>query len=133
MASRVFIRRIIGASLLAAALAGCKLASYFTQDLIAEAANLAVFALSLDFLAPCGLVSFGHSGLLGVGAYAFGGRPVPAGFLPGPAPGRGASEDRGENITMEFRGNRVSYRPGTDDHRSSSSEYGEEFYRVLQG
>ena len=49
---------------LAAALAGCKLSSYFTQDLIAEAAILAVFALSLDFLATCGLVSFGHAGLL---------------------------------------------------------------------
>jgi len=87
MASRVFIRRIIGASLLAAALAGCKLASYFTQDLIAEAAILAVFALSLDFLATCGLVSFGHAGLLGVGAYAFGGLTVLAGYSPGAALG----------------------------------------------
>ena len=85
MASRVFLRRVIGAVLLAAALAGCQLASYFTQDLIAEAAILAVFALSLDFLATCGLVSFGHAGLLGVGAYAFGGLTVLAGYSPGPA------------------------------------------------
>jgi hypothetical protein len=69
MASRVFLRRVIGAGLLAAALAGCMLASYFTQDLIAEAAILAVFALSLDFLATCGLVSFGHAAFFGLGAY----------------------------------------------------------------
>ena len=87
MASRVFLRRLIGAGLLAAALSGCMLASYFTQDLIAEAAILAVFALSLDYLATCGLVSFGHAGLLGVGAYTFGGLTVLAGYSPGAALG----------------------------------------------
>ncbi len=87
MANRVLLRRVIGACLLAAALAGCFLASYFAQDLIAEAAILAVFALSLDFLATCGLVSFGHAGLLGVGAYAFGGLTVLSGYSPGAALG----------------------------------------------
>ena len=52
------------------------LGGFFTQELIAEAAILAVFALSLDLLATCGLVSFGHAGLLGVGAYVFAGITV---------------------------------------------------------
>ena len=54
------------------------------QELIAEAAILALFTLSLDILATCGLVSFGHAGLLGVGCYMFAGltvlKGVPAGL-----------------------------------------------------
>lgn len=48
----------------------------FAQELFADAAILAIFALSLDLLARCGLVSFGHAGFLGLGAYAFGGLAV---------------------------------------------------------
>lgn len=60
------------------------------------------------------------------------GRPQPR-RTQDPAPGRGAGEDRGENITMEFRGNTVTYRPGTNEHRRSSEEYRQEFNRVLKG
>ena len=74
--SRASVRRSIGAALLVAALIANALAGFFTQELIAEAAILAVFALSLDLLATCGLVSFGHAGLLGVGAYVFAGLTV---------------------------------------------------------
>ncbi len=51
-------------------------AGTFAQELFAEAAILAVFALSLDLLARSGLVSFGHAGFLGLGAYTFGGLAV---------------------------------------------------------
>lgn len=74
--SRARVRRSIGAALLAAALIANALAGFFTQELIAEATILAIFALSLDLLATCGLVSFGHAGLLGVGAYVFAGLTV---------------------------------------------------------
>src|SRR5262249_61490379 len=43
---------------------------------------LALFALSLDLLATCGLISFGHAGLLGVGCYVFAGLTVLAGGSP---------------------------------------------------
>ncbi len=79
MASRVFLRRSIGVALVLAALAGQRFAGFFTQELIAEAAILSILALSLDLLATCGLVSLGHAGLLGIGAYAFGGLTVLAG------------------------------------------------------
>lgn len=74
--SRAFIRRSIGAALLLVGLVANLFAGFFTQELIAEAAILAIFALSLDLLATCGLVSFGHAGLLGVGAYMFAGITV---------------------------------------------------------
>lgn len=74
--SRAFIRRSIGAGLLLCGLFAHVFGGFFTQELIAEAAILAVFALSLDLLATCGLVSFGHAGLLGVGAYMFAGVTV---------------------------------------------------------
>jgi branched-chain amino acid transport system permease protein len=61
---------------------GQRFAGFFTQELIAEAAILSILALSLDLLATCGLISFGHAGLLGVGAYAFGGLTVLAGISP---------------------------------------------------
>jgi branched-chain amino acid transport system permease protein len=82
MASRTVVRRSIGVALVVAALAGQRLAGFFTQELIAEAAILSMLALSLDLLATCGLVSLGHAGLLGVGAYVFGGLTVLAGVGP---------------------------------------------------
>ena len=80
--SRASIRRSIGAGLLLVGLLANMLAGFFTQELIAEAAILAIFALSLDLLATCGLVSFGHAGLLGVGAYVFAGLTVKLGGSP---------------------------------------------------
>lgn len=82
MASRAFVRRSIGVALIAAALIGQSFASFFAQELIAEAAILAIFALSLDLLATCGLISFGHAGLLGIGCYVFAGLTVLAGGDP---------------------------------------------------
>jgi branched-chain amino acid transport system permease protein len=82
MASRAAVRRSIGVALVVAALAGQRFAGFFTQELIAEAAILSILALSLDLLATCGLVSLGHAGLLGVGAYVFGGLTVLAGGNP---------------------------------------------------
>jgi branched-chain amino acid transport system permease protein len=82
MASRVFVRRSIGVLLIVAALLGQRLSGFFAQELIAEAAILALLALSLDLLATCGLVSFGHAGLLGVGCYVFAGLTVLAGGNP---------------------------------------------------
>jgi branched-chain amino acid transport system permease protein len=82
MPGRNLLRRSIGVALVLAALAGQRFAGFFTQELIAEAAILSMLALSLDLLATCGLVSFGHAGLLGVGAYTFGGLTVLAGVSP---------------------------------------------------
>jgi branched-chain amino acid transport system permease protein len=78
------IRLIIGAVIAVVSLVVQPRMSAFAQELFAEAAILAIFALSLDILARSGLVSFGHAGFLGLGAYAFGGLAVlqnwPAGF-----------------------------------------------------
>jgi branched-chain amino acid transport system permease protein len=82
MASRVFVRRSIGVALIVIALVSQSFAGFFAQEMIAEAAILALFALSLDLLATCGLVSFGHAGLLGVGCYVFAGLTVLAGGSP---------------------------------------------------
>jgi branched-chain amino acid transport system permease protein len=82
MASRLFVRRSIGVALVAVALVSQTFAGFFAQELIAEAAILAIFALSLDLLATCGLVSFGHAGLLGIGCYMFAGLTVIAGGNP---------------------------------------------------
>ena len=38
--------------------------------------------MSLDLLATCGLISFGHAGLLGVGCYVFAGVTVLMGGSP---------------------------------------------------
>ena len=81
--SRTTLRRLVGVALLLAGFATHLLAGFFTQELIAEAAIFAIFALSLDLLATCGLVSFGHAGLLGVGAYVFAGATVKLGLAPG--------------------------------------------------
>jgi branched-chain amino acid transport system permease protein len=82
MASRNFVRRSVGVALIVAALVGQSFAGFFAQELIAEAAILSIFALSLDLLATCGLISFGHAGLLGVGCYVFAGLTVLAGGNP---------------------------------------------------
>src|SRR5262245_34646812 len=82
MPGRVALRRSIGVLLVVVALAGQRWAGYFAQELIAEAAILALFALSLDLLASCGLISFGHAGLLGIGCYVFAGLTVLAGGSP---------------------------------------------------
>jgi branched-chain amino acid transport system permease protein len=76
MASRTLVRRSIGVALIVAALLAQALVGFFAQELIAEAAILGIFALSLDLLATCGLISFGHAGLLGVGCYVFAGLTV---------------------------------------------------------
>ena len=76
MPSRTFVRRSIGVALVVAALVGQSMAGFFTQELIAEAASLAILALSLDLVASAGLVSFGHAGLLGIGCYVFAGLTV---------------------------------------------------------
>jgi len=58
--------------LFAAALLWHAFSTPFGHTLIAEAAIFAVFAMSLDLLGGyAGMVSFGHAGFLGVGAYAF--------------------------------------------------------------
>jgi branched-chain amino acid transport system permease protein len=82
MPSRVVLRRAIGILLVVVALGAQRFAGFFAQELIAEAAILALFALSLDLLASCGLISFGHAGLLGIGCYVFAGLTVLAGGSP---------------------------------------------------
>jgi branched-chain amino acid transport system permease protein len=81
-ASRNLVRRSIGVAIVVAALIAQAVAGFFAQELIAEAAILAIFALSLDLLATCGLISFGHAGLLGVGCYVFAGLTVLIGGSP---------------------------------------------------
>jgi branched-chain amino acid transport system permease protein len=76
------LRRGIGVAVAVAAIAIHVSAGDFAQELIAEAAILAMFALSLDLLARCGLISFGHAGFLGIGGYIFGGLTVVAGMSP---------------------------------------------------
>jgi branched-chain amino acid transport system permease protein len=82
LANKTFVRRSIGILLIVLALLAQRFSSFFAQELIAEAAILGIFTLSLDLLATCGLVSFGHAGLLGVGAYVFGGMTVLMGLPP---------------------------------------------------
>ena len=85
-------------------------ASFFAQELIADAAILAIFALSLDLLATCGLISFGHAGLLGVGCYVFAGVTVLMGGSPNLAFPAG---DRGRRL-RRIRGRPVR---GAHDRR----------------
>lgn len=70
------VRISIGAAFALVALAGQYFSGFFGQELIADAAIMGIFALSLDMLARSGLVSFGHAGFLGLGAYIFGGATV---------------------------------------------------------
>lgn len=82
MVSRTFFRRSLGAAIILVALTAQAFAGFFVQELIAEAAILAIFALSLDLLAIAGLISFGHAGLLGIGCYVFAGMTVLMGGTP---------------------------------------------------
>lgn len=62
----------LAAVLLIAAIACHAFSSSFGHTLIAEAAIFAIFAMSLDLLGGyAGMISFGHAGFLGLGAYAF--------------------------------------------------------------
>jgi branched-chain amino acid transport system permease protein len=85
MAGNDLLRRISALVIGAIALVGQVLANPFGHELIAEAAIFAIFAMSLDLLAVSGLISFGHAGFLGIGAYAYGGLTVLLGWPPGPA------------------------------------------------
>jgi len=85
MAGADTIRRIVAVVLAAVALVAYFAVGAFGHDMMAEIAIFAVFAMSLDLLALCGLVSFGHAGFLGVGAYAYGGLTVLMGWPPSAA------------------------------------------------
>ena len=74
--SRNTIRLSIGAIIAVLALIVQLRAGAFAQELFADAAILSIFAISLDIMARAGLVSFGHAGFLGLGAYVFGGLAV---------------------------------------------------------
>ena len=61
-------------------------AGYFGQELLAEIAILAIFAMSLDLLVGvAGMVSLGHAGFLALGAYATAGATVFWGWPPAAA------------------------------------------------
>ena len=60
MASRTFIRRSIGVVLIVVALIAQAMASFFAQELIADAAILAIFALSLDLLMHSCVAALGY-------------------------------------------------------------------------
>ena len=79
---RKVARLLCGGAILAVALLANRFANFFAQELIAESAILGLFALSLDFLATTGLISFGHAGLLAVGAYLYGGLTLVMGYPP---------------------------------------------------
>lgn len=80
--TRNAIRIWIGVVFAIGALLLHRQADFFLQELIADAAIMSIFALSLDLLARSGLVSFGHAGFLGLGAYVFGGMTALSGFNP---------------------------------------------------
>jgi len=72
MRARGIKRHWFAAGLLVAAIAWHAFSSPFGHTLIAEAAIFAIFAMSLDLLGGyAGMISFGHAGFLGIGAYAF--------------------------------------------------------------
>lgn len=76
------IRIWIGIVFAILALVVQQFSGFFMQELIADAAIMSIFALSLDLLARSGLVSFGHAGFLGLGAYVFGGLTALSGLNP---------------------------------------------------
>lgn len=79
-------RRQIAFGLFAAAVLWHGFSTPFGHTLIAETAIFAVFAISLDLLGGyAGMVSFGHAGFLGVGAYAYTYFAVILGWPPGAA------------------------------------------------
>jgi branched-chain amino acid transport system permease protein len=66
------MRLAVAIFLALAALATQLFAGAFGHDQLAEIGIFAIFAMSLDLLGGyAGLISFGHAGFLGVGAYAF--------------------------------------------------------------
>ena len=79
-------RHQIAFGLFAAAVVWHGFSTPFGHTLIAETAIFAVFAISLDLLGGyAGMVSFGHAGFLGVGAYAYTYFAVILGWPPGAA------------------------------------------------
>ncbi len=80
--SRNAIRIWIGIIFAICAIILQQTSDFFLQELIADAAIMSIFALSLDLLARSGLVSFGHAGFLGLGAYIFGGATALSGYNP---------------------------------------------------
>lgn len=70
-AARDPIRRPMVIALFAAALIAWAFAGPYTIEILTKLAIFAIFALSIDFLVGyTGLVTMGHAGFLGVGAYA---------------------------------------------------------------
>ena len=67
------LRDLVALVLLISALATCWYGGYSAQDLLAEIAILALFAMSLDFIVGlAGLVSLGHALFYGLSAYTVG-------------------------------------------------------------
>jgi branched-chain amino acid transport system permease protein len=70
-ATRDPLRRPVVIALFAAALIAWALAGPYTIEILTKLAIFVIFALSIDFLVGyTGLVTMGHAGFLGVGAYA---------------------------------------------------------------
>src|SRR5690606_3367325 len=70
-AARDPYRRPIVIALFAAALIAWAFAGPYTLEILTRLAIFVIFALSIDFLVGyTGLVTMGHAGFLGVGAYA---------------------------------------------------------------
>jgi len=82
MAETDVTRRVIAVALAVGALMSYFLVGAFGHEMMSEIAIFSIFAMSLDLLALCGLVSFGHAGFFGIGAYAFGGLTVLLGWAP---------------------------------------------------
>jgi branched-chain amino acid transport system permease protein len=62
------------------------LAGHYGLEILTEIAIYAIFAVSIDFLVGyVGLVTMGHAGFMGVGAYAFAGAAFFLGWPPGAA------------------------------------------------
>ncbi len=71
MSEQIFVRWPILALLFGGSLLTAFVSGQYTVSYITEIAIFAVFALSIDFLVGySGLVTFGHAGFMGVGAYA---------------------------------------------------------------
>lgn len=71
VAARDPVRRPVVVALFVVALVAWALAGPYTIEILTKLAIFAIFALSIDFLVGyTGLVTMGHAGFLGVGAYA---------------------------------------------------------------
>jgi len=85
MKELVSLERVVALILVIACIAFIPKAGYYGQELIAEIAILAIFAMSLDILVGyTGLVSLGHAAFLGIGSYATGILTVHYGWDPVP-------------------------------------------------